>query len=123
MSGQEDNNGAGFTDGFDESEQISDDELVTISDGDRDRDCVVLVVADYEGHGEFALLAPADQLSDVDEDQEEEELELFIFHYTVDEDGVETFTGVEDEEVWSRVRDFFSTLMDQDEDDQPVAEA
>lgn len=108
-----DENGAGFSDGFDETEDVGDDEVVVIVDGDREVACVVLAVAEIEDK-EYALLAPAEQLEDVPEDEEEGQLELFIFEYGVNEEGLETYTGIEDEGLFERVRDFFSTLIDTD---------
>lgn len=108
-----DENGEGHVDSFDESEDLEGDDVVTIVDEDgNERDCVVLAVAEVDGQ-DYALLAPADQL----EDEEGQELELFIFTYDLDEDDDETevFGFVEDEAVYEKVRDFFSTLINQDE--------
>jgi len=100
-------NGDGILESFDESEEIEDDELVPIVDDEGvERACVVLAVAEVEGQ-DYALLAPADQLSD----EEGEDLELFLFTYEVDEDGTEVFGGIEDEDVYEKVRDYFSTLL------------
>ena len=114
-------NGAGFHDGFDESEEVDEDELVQIVDQGREIACVVLAVAEVDDQ-EYALLAPAAQLG---EDDDDEELELFIFRYIVTEDAVETFEGIEDDALWERVQQFFATLMDaedaDDEDDEDDA--
>lgn len=100
-------NGDGILEGFDESEEIEDDELVPIVDDEGvERLCVVLAVAEVEGR-DYALLAPAEQLSD----EEGEELELFLFTYEVDDDGTEVFGGIDDEDTYLKVRDFFSTLL------------
>lgn len=117
--GDPDENGHGFTDGFDESEDVESDELVTIHDGERERECVVLAIAEMNDQ-EFALLAPAEQLTDVPEGEEEGELELFIFAYSVNDEGQEVYEGIEDEELFERARAFFSTLIDTDEDDDDV---
>lgn len=112
-----DENGAGFSDGFDETEDVGEDDVVIILDGDREVACAVLAVAEIEDK-EYALLAPAEQLQDVPEDEDEGQLELFIFEYAVDEEGYETYSGIEDEALFERVREFFSTLIDTDEEDE-----
>ena len=72
--GEEHENGAGLHDGFDENEDVSEDELVQIEDDGVVYNCAVLAIAESEGQ-EYAMLAPADQLSDA---EEEGELLLFI---------------------------------------------
>ncbi len=119
MSGQ-DENGHGFSDGFDESEDVESEELVMIDDGNGERACVVLAIAEMDGQ-EFALLAPSEQLADVPEGEDEGQLELFIFAYGVNEDGIETYEGIEDEALFAQVREFFSTLIDTDEEDEDDA--
>ena len=111
-----DDNGHGFTDGFDESETVETDELVVIHDGEQERPCVVLAIAEMDDQ-EYALLAPADQLGDVPEGEDEGELELFIFAYSVTDDERPLFSEILDEQVFERVRAFFSTLIDTDEDE------
>lgn len=118
MAGPEDN-GHGFTDGFDDSDGVEDSDLVTIHDGERERVCAVLAVAELDGR-EYALLAPVEQLRDVPEDEDEAELELFIFAYSVGDDGIEVYEGIEDEALFERVRAFFSTLIDTEYDDEDV---
>ena len=117
--GGPDENGHGFSDGFDESEDVESDELVIIHDGESERECVVLAVAEMNGQ-EYALLAPANQLNDVPEDEEEGELELFIFAYSIDDEGQEIYQGIEDEAIFDQARAFFSTLIDTDEEEEDV---
>ncbi len=116
MTAGPEDNGHGFTDGFDDSEGLEDTDLVTIHDGERERVCVVLAIAEMDGR-QFALLAPRDQLQDVPEDEDEAELELFIFAYSVGDDGIEVYEGIEDEALFDKVRDFFATLIDTEADD------
>ena len=116
MSGNEEN-GVGFLESFDESEAVETEEVVVIHDGENERHCIVLAIAELNGD-EFAMLAPQDQLIDGEEDDEESNLELFIFRYRVDEKGHEVFEGIEDDGLFEQVRDFFSTLIDQGEEDE-----
>jgi uncharacterized protein YrzB (UPF0473 family) len=115
MGNEEDENGQGHLDSFDDSEEIDEDDIVTIVDEDgTERNCVVLAVAEVEGR-DYALLAPAEQL----QNEEGAELELFIFTYDIDDDDeTEVFGWVEDEAVYERVREFFSTLIAQEQEDE-----
>jgi len=110
--GEEHENGAGLHDGFDENEDVSEDELVQIEDDGVVYNCAVLAIAESEGQ-EYAMLAPADQLSDA---EEEGELLLFIVQYTVTEDDEEIFSSIEDDATYERVREFFSTLIESEND-------
>ena len=114
MSGTEEN-GVGFLETFDESEAVETEEVVVIHDGESERHCIVLAVAEMNGE-EFAMLAPQDQLTDGEDDDEEGNLELFLFRYRVDEKGHEVFEGIEDDALFEHVRDFFATLIDTDEE-------
>lgn len=106
-------NGEGHVDELDESQTLEDDDVVTFTDEDgNEHRCAVLAIAEVEGR-DFALLAPVDQLDDEDED---EALELFIFAYGEDDEGLETFSYVEDEALYDRVKDFFSTLVEEGEE-------
>lgn len=116
MGTDPDENGEGHLDSFDDSEEVDEDELVTIVDeAGTERTCVVLAVADVDGR-DYALLAPAAQL----EDEGGEELELFIFTYDLDDEENEVFGYVDDEAMYEKVREFFSTLIveQQDEDEE-----
>lgn len=102
-------NGEGHVDGFDESEELDADDLVTITDEEgTEWECAILAVVEHEG-AEYALLAPVDQL----EDEENEELEMFLFLYEVDDEGVQTFSYIEDDEVYEAVQKAFTVLMEQ----------
>ncbi len=107
-------NGDGHVDGFDESEELAEDDLVTITDDDgTEWECAILAVVEHEGD-EYALLAPVDQL----EDEESDELEMFLFLYEVDDEGVQTFSYIEDDEVYEQVQQAFQVLMEQGGDDE-----
>jgi hypothetical protein len=110
-------NGSGFSDGFDETEGVEGDDLVVIHDGEHEHECVVLAIAELDGQ-EYALLAPREQLSEPGEDEDEAELELFIFQYGVNEEGFETYEGVDDPELFERVRAFFATLIETEDDEE-----
>ena len=114
MSGNEEN-GVGLTESFDESEELHTEELVIIHDGESERHCVVLAIAEFDGD-EFALLAPQNQLLDAPEDEEDASLELFIFRYRLNENEDEVFEGIEDDTLFEQVREFFSTLIDTESD-------
>jgi uncharacterized protein YrzB (UPF0473 family) len=101
-------NGEGHVDGFDESEDLEADDLVTIQDEDgKQWDCAILAVVEHES-AEYALLAPVDQL----EDEEGDEVEMFLFVYQVDDDGTQTFSYIEDDETYEAVREAFTVLME-----------
>ncbi len=107
-------NGEGFVDSFDESTDLDDEDVVVLIDeDDLERRCAVLAVADIDGQ-EYALLAPIDQL----QDEQGNELELFIFQYALNEDEVETFASVDDETIYTRVRDFFASLMEHEVEEE-----
>ncbi len=106
-------NGEGHVDELDESQDIDSDDIVAFTDEDGvEHRCVILAVAEVED-ADYALLAPIDQL----EDDTSEELELFIFAYGEDEDGLETFSYIDNEERYELVRSFFATLMDSEEEE------
>jgi len=73
----------------------------------------VLEVIDVEDE-QFALLTPAND--DEGEENDEEAAEIYIFHYEVDEDGAESFTPVEDEETFAKVRDAAEALFTGDDE-------
>ena len=65
--GEQNENGAGLQEGFDENNGVTEDELVQIEDEGVVYDCAVLAIAESEGQ-EYAMLAPAEQLSDDEEE-------------------------------------------------------
>lgn len=111
MGGEEEENGDGHVDTFDESEEFDPSDLVTITDEDgTDIDCAIVAVLDYEGQ-DYALLARVDQLGD---DEDGDEIELFVFLYRVDDEGNQLFSFVEDDATYEAVRGEFSVLMAQE---------
>lgn len=106
-------NGEGHVEGFDESEEIDESDLVDIVDEDgRELKCVILGTLEHEDR-EYALLAPLDQLTSEDGD----EVEMFIFLYKMDEEGNQTFAYIDDDATYEAVRAEFALLVDQDDDE------
>lgn len=111
MSTDPEDNGDGHVDGFDESEELSDGDQVTIVDDEGNEvNCLVLAVLEHEGE-EYALLGRMDQL----EADDGEEVEVFVFRQLIDEEGQQVFESIEDEETYEAVRREFSTIMEQDD--------
>jgi uncharacterized protein YrzB (UPF0473 family) len=92
-----------------------DDGIVVLTDAEGDeREFQFLDVVEVDDM-QFALLAP---VMDEENDDEDEPAEIFIFRYEVNEDGVETFSDVEDEALFAKVRDAAEALFAaEDEDD------
>ncbi len=84
---------------LDDEFDSDDDNIVTLQDADgNEQDFVFLTVVDLEGEGQFAALTPAD------EDDAAENTEIFLFRYEADEDGGESFTPINDENLYARVQ-------------------
>jgi uncharacterized protein YrzB (UPF0473 family) len=116
-------NGEGHVDAFDESEKLEDEDLVTITDDDGNEiDCAILAVIEHNEQ-EYALVAPVAQLEsdeaegDDADDGEEGTFDMYILRYSVDDDGVQVFEGVEDDDEYDAVLAEFSTLIDQEADE------
>jgi len=106
-------NGEGHVDAFDESEDLDTDDVVTIRDDDgNDVDCAILAVIEHGG-GEYALLSPVHQL-EAAEQEEGGQIDMYIFAYSVDEEGQQLFSSVDDDATYEAVRDEFSLLIDQE---------
>ena len=108
----------------DEDEDLEDDEEWDGEDGEDDeestvilvdaegteREFVFLAVVDLEDEGQFAALTPAE------EDESGENTEVFLFHYEEDEDGGESFSPIEDEELFARVQSAAEEMFKQMDD-------
>ncbi len=106
-------NGDGHVDELDESDEFEEDDLVTITDETgKEIECAILGVLEHEG-GEYALLAPVEQLADDDG----EAVEMFIFAYAVDDEGMQTFSYIEDDQLYEAVKDAFALLVNQDDEE------
>lgn len=100
-------NGEGHVDGFDDSETLSEDDLVTITDDSGvEYLCVILEVIEYSG-SEYVMLSPKDQL----EDEDAEEIDRFLFRYELTGDGTPTFSYIEDDEVFDAILEIFDALL------------
>jgi uncharacterized protein YrzB (UPF0473 family) len=110
MGTDPDDNGDGHIDEFDESEGFDPADLVTITDENGEEiDCAILAVMEHDGE-EYALLARLEQL-----DSDSEELEMFIFRYSVDEEGNQSFSSIEEDATYEAVREEFALLINQEE--------
>ena len=104
-------------DAFDESEELLDEDRVTLVDEDNvEHHFVMLALVEYEDE-EYALLTPEEGI-----EEEEGEIELFIFRYEVDETGHEHFVPIDDDERFAQVRDFCATLIDSGDADPVTGE-
>jgi uncharacterized protein YrzB (UPF0473 family) len=114
MSGRDDEDREGQEDELlDDGEEIDDDDrVVLVDDEGNERAFVVLAVAEVN-EVDYALLAPEDQMSE----EGDGDLELFIFRYVTDDDGNETFAGIEDDSVYEEVHKVFAELMNLDGED------
>ena len=112
-------NGGGFVDGFDESEDFSEDELVTIQDEDGNEvQCAIVAVLVHEG-AQYVVMQPVDQLSTDDEDEDDDEddsdeadtaIDTYVFLYEVDEEGLPTFSTIEDDATFDAVCQLFAEV-------------
>lgn len=82
-------------------EETEGPELVVLEDAEgNELSFGFLGVVELEDEGEFALLAPAEQLLD----EEDDALDVFIFRYDYDdEEETENFLPIDDEELVARV--------------------
>lgn len=88
------------------------DRIVVVDDEGNELNCAVLAVAEIDGV-DYALLAEEASLAD----EESDTLELLIFEYAEEDEAV-VLTGIEDQEVFDKVRDFFAEMMENDEDEE-----
>jgi len=112
----EDENGEGHVDGFDDSNAITDEDVMVFEDEHgNERDGLIVAVIEHEGV-DYAVVQPLDQLQDDDDD--EAEIETYVFTVTTNADGEQGFGEVEDEAAFNAVCDAFSELMDTIDDDE-----
>lgn len=100
-----------------DEDEDGDDTVILVDAEGTEREFVFLAVVDMEEEGQFAALTPAE------EDDANENTEVFLFHYEEDEDGAESFTPIEDEELFARVQLAAEEMFKQmDHDDEEPAE-
>jgi len=73
-------------------------------------DFALLAIVEVEDQ-DYALMTPAEQI----EDDASDAMELFLFQYDEEDDGTASFSEIDDEETYERVRDFCATLVDMDD--------
>lgn len=96
---------------FDESEEITDEDRVTLTDEDgQEHQFLMMAVVEVEDI-EYALLTP-DEGENADEDSP---MELFIFIYEASETGDEVFSSIEDDETYDAVEKVFSSLIEMED--------
>ena len=97
----------------DEGEE-GDDTVVLVDADGNEREFVFLAVVEMDDEGSFAALTP------VEEDDAADNTEVFLFHYEEDEDGGESFSPIEDEDLFARVQiaaEKMFSEMDEEEDE------
>lgn len=110
---EENENGVGHVDGFDEGEALEQADIVTIADDDgSEHECALLLIVDHND-ASFALLAPVEQLKD----DEGDTVEMFICRIHENEDGMPVYSDVGDDELYGEVQDIFTDLLSTDEED------
>ncbi|MCB9666126.1 MAG: DUF1292 domain-containing protein [Alphaproteobacteria bacterium] len=88
-------------------------DIVTLTDEEgNDRDFAILAVFPVGDDGQFALLAPVDEL-----DSGEPDLDLYAFRYLEDDDGVD-LEAVEDEDLLDRIFAEADRVLFEDEEDE-----
>ena len=91
---------------FEEDYEDADDDIVILADAEgNETEFHFLDVVEVDGE-QYALLTP------VEDDEESDATEIFIFHYEQDEDGAASFSDVEDEEIFAKVRAAAESLFD-----------
>lgn len=86
-------------DDMDEEDGEEGDDVVVLEDAEGNaREYVFLAVVEVDEEA-YALLTPAEE-----DENEENPTEVFLFQYEVDDDGNESFSDIEDEELFKRVQ-------------------
>ncbi len=99
-------NGAGFVEGFDETEDLTDDDKVVITDDDGvEIECAYVAVIEHEG-AQYVMLQPTAQLAQDDL----EEIDTYVFLYEVNPEGLPVFAPIEDDATFEAVCAAFSQV-------------
>jgi uncharacterized protein YrzB (UPF0473 family) len=99
---------------WDDEGEDGDDTVVLVDADGNEREFVFLAVVEMDEEGSFAALTP------VEEDEAADNTEVFLFHYEEDEDGAESFSPIEDEDLFARVQEAAEKMfseMDEEEDE------
>ena len=109
---QDGDNGEGHIEALDESEELTEDDIVTLEDdeGNSER-FVILAIVEVQDE-DYALLAPEAQIVEDDEDYE-----VFVYEYREGPDGTHHFKALEDEARFTEVVAFAQTLFESSADD------
>ena len=101
----------------DEDGEDGEDTVVLVDADGNEREFVFLAVVEMDEEGSFAALTP------VEEDDAADNTEVFLFHYEEDEDGGESFSPIEDEDLFARVQIAAEKMFSEmDEEDGEGAE-
>lgn len=113
MAGQPGDNGEGHVHGFDDSDEITDEDLMTFRDENgAEREGLIVAVIEHEGV-DYAVVQPLDQLEvDDDEDDDEAEIETYVFAVVTNEEGELGYGEVDDEAAFDAVCNAFSELQE-----------
>ena len=107
-------NGAGEVEELDEGEELDEsDYRVLVDDDGNERTCVLLAIVEYE-NADYAMLTPVEEL-----ESDKEEMEVYLFQYEQDEE-VERFIAIEDDDLYQKVASYCGTLMELD--NEPLIE-
>jgi len=104
MAGLEDN---GTVDGEDADELINPEVVVLEDEDGNAHEFALLQIVDVD-EKEYALMTLVEQL----DDDESESMDLYLFRYEELEGDMASFSEIEDDETYARVRDYCATLVD-----------
>jgi hypothetical protein len=97
-------------DELDESEELEGPDIVTLEDDEGNTmEFALLAVVEVDDQ-DYALMTPLEQM----EDEAGDSMDLFLFQYDEAEDDTASFSEIEDEATYEKVREFCSTLVDMD---------
>lgn len=99
-------NGAGFVEGFDDSDELTDDDIVTITNEDGEQvECAIVAVIVHDGQ-QYVMMHPVGQL----EEPDIEEIDAYVYHYAVNDDELPVFSQIEDDDVFDAVCNAFGEM-------------
>lgn len=99
-------NGAGFVEGFDDSDEFTDDDIVTITNAEGvEVQCAIVAVIVHDGE-QYVMLQPVEQLAD----EEAEEIDSYVYHYSINDDDAPVFSEIDDDAAFETVCEIFSEM-------------